>query len=807
MFLVSLNFVFKMFHCKHCRKSFEPLKSLLDHIRYNCKLAASSLVPFACGQDNCSHRFLSAPSLKRHIQSKHATEEIDDIESPLEISDNESPSEIILLADSLESKFEHSLMTMFSNFYRNPQITRSSVQAITLEIRNFFDLYTEIIESCVINGHLPFTSVSSSCRNIFKSFDSEHKRFKIFTEAGKFVAPIEMQIGSRIEYKHVYGRTIRNVVQCTSQVIPLKQVLTHFFNMPNVLSDTVEYLNSVSMADSPIENICQGSVWLHNVEPYEPGVIHLPLIIYFDDFETNNPLGTHNVIQKLGGLYASLPCLPRKYFSLLSNILLVSLFHAADRVNVGNKVTFHAAIQQLNDLHDNGIKIKFDGSDVILKFRVACFTGDNLGLNGIFGFVESFGAAYCCRICHSNKEQRHSVFREDTSLLRNRERYLQQIASTVDVSLTGIKEPCAWLNLKGFDFLDGCLDLMHDYLEGCCRYVMLFVIKYLVKKAHFFTLNILQERLKAFNYGPDNSARPTNAILIENSKIKIRTSASEMLTLVRYFALIVGKDVPREDPVWNLFLTLRKVLQFLLTHRVFKENMGYLSDIIEDLCCTYKSLSEKDGLPPKFHFLTHYPSMQLKFGPLTQIWTFRFEAKHRFMKTSARVSSNKLNICKTIAIRNQLSLNGLFSDPEPFKFVKFGKEYGIRNELHSDIERTFQISSEFIQNLYSVKWVKVNGVYFSESSIILIDINVDFDQSPMFAQVYKIFVERGTENIIFYSHRLHCQGFEPHFFAYEVIHSKEPLFTRMEDLYQPVLTHTISKIGENYYVTVRVTLE
>lgn len=43
--------------------------------------------------------------------------------------------------------------------------------------------------------------------------------------------------------------------------------------------------------------------------------IALPLLIYFDDFEVDNPLGSHAGIHKLGGVYVSLPFLPPHYVS------------------------------------------------------------------------------------------------------------------------------------------------------------------------------------------------------------------------------------------------------------------------------------------------------------------------------------------------------------------------------------------------------------------------------------------------------------------------------------------------------------
>ncbi|KAF0683220.1 Uncharacterized protein FWK35_00038465, partial [Aphis craccivora] len=38
----------------------------------------------------------------------------------------------------------------------------------------------------------------------------------------------------------------------------------------------------------------------------------------------------------------------------------------------------------------------------------------------------------------------------------------------------------------------------------------------------------------------------------------------------------------------------------------------------------------------------------------------RFEVNHRLLKISANTSSNRRNICKTLAIKHQLQLNNLF---------------------------------------------------------------------------------------------------------------------------------------------------
>ena len=41
-------------------------------------------------------------------------------------------------------------------------------------------------------------------------------------------------------------------------------------------------------------------------------------------------------------------------------------------------------------------------------------TGDNLGLHGLFGFVEQFSARYCCRFCLAEKEDFQTEFTEES---------------------------------------------------------------------------------------------------------------------------------------------------------------------------------------------------------------------------------------------------------------------------------------------------------------------------------------------------------------------------------------------------------
>jgi len=88
---------------------------------------------------------------------------------------------------------------------------------------------------------------------------------------------------------------------------------------------------------------------------YSKHNIDLPLFVYFDDVEVNNPLRSHS--GKLGAIYATLPCLPPECRFLLKNIFLVLLFESWARSYFTNKATFSPLIEVLKSLESATILI------------------------------------------------------------------------------------------------------------------------------------------------------------------------------------------------------------------------------------------------------------------------------------------------------------------------------------------------------------------------------------------------------------------------------------------------------------------
>jgi hypothetical protein len=131
-------------------------------------------------------------------------------------------------------------------------------------------------------------------------------------------------------------------------------------------------------------------------------------------------------------------------------------------------------------LRDNGIDIEIPMFKGNMEFELAIILGDNLGIHNITGFVESFSANYPCRICKVRKEVMEKQCYADESLMRTVEQYNIDVLEG-DISNTGISESCVWHDIQVFQVLDQTgVDIMHDFLEGVCKYDLSFLISYYV---------------------------------------------------------------------------------------------------------------------------------------------------------------------------------------------------------------------------------------------------------------------------------------------------------------------------------------
>eukprot|EP00102_Acyrthosiphon_pisum_P019767 XP_016656977.1 PREDICTED: uncharacterized protein LOC100568979 [Acyrthosiphon pisum] len=368
-----------------------------------------------------------------------------------------------------------------------------------------------------------------------------------------------------------------------------------------------------------------------------------------------------------------------------------------------------------------------------------------------------------------------------------------------DVSETGIKDKCVWFDVNNFSLFDQVgVDVMHDMLEGCSKYIMKFILLYYTKELKLFSLQVLNDRINGFDFGPENN-KPCSLTLDNINQGNIKQSASEMLTLIRYFGLLVGDFIPPEEPVWELYIVMRRVMDILMSTSLTIDSCSMLQTLVAEMNELYLSYSNSH-LKPKFHFLTHYHSMVRKLSPVISFWSMRYEAKHRISKISAKSSFNRRNICMTLAIRHQLHLNEMFTKGKLNKSVIVGPQKEI-DSIKACLIQT-ELNLDTVETLIRVKWAEVKGTRYKPKTILTLDIMND--NNPNFVIVKDIFLY-GPNRVIFECSKFTTIGFDEHVFCYEVTSPEiNYLCFIFQDLLISPIPNTINVVSNGiYYITVR----
>jgi len=240
-------------------------------------------------------------------------------------------------------------------------------------------------------------------------------------------------------------------------------------SLPGAIESIKSYLCE-PVVPGQISDFKDGSLWREHLLRLKyagcNNTLVIPVFDYFDDVEVANPLGSHATIHKIGAKYTLLKCCRPQFNSRLENIILNTLIYSCDRLKLSNKEVFDAYLSEMKNLETTGFEVAVDGVTYQLYVVLVQVTGDNLGLNSILGYVESFTVAYPCRLCKANHQSFNARVTEDRSLMRTRHNYTEDVALH-NSSVTGIKDECCYNRLTYLHVVDNVYcDIMHDLLEG-----------------------------------------------------------------------------------------------------------------------------------------------------------------------------------------------------------------------------------------------------------------------------------------------------------------------------------------------------
>lgn len=792
-----------------CGTTFWQVEKLVFHLEYVHKISS-----YACPITKCYRTFHTRSVLKKHLITNHdfsnASQNLkpfkkieNNLETPADTNftnnnfpkdGNSCKSQSYINKGEFLKKIEESLNQSVIDFvtklYSNLSMSRSTIQFVITCVRSFILAggLQEILDAIENYGYIEDTIVDikfvKDALNIFQhSFDNyntEYKRTTFFQRSEKYVQPKQYKIGITNGVSRRNCSTSLVLKPLTCAYISLSQNLKLFLELPNVLTKILTYQEKLSNTKSDIMcNVIQGNLWInlkeHFIEPYT-----LPLLVYFDDLQIGNPLGSHATFTKVGAVYYSIPTIPPEYSSKLQNIFVAEIFHSTHRSNCSNESTFRILLDELKLLETCGIVVNTSQGLQRIAFCVILIIGDNLGLHTVLGLSESFNAINYCRFCIGNKSELIHQTKEENNLMRQKCDYDEHVQN----GLYGVKERCIWNSLKYFHIYQNYnCDIMHDLFEGVHRYELPRILKGLIDN-NCFSLQTLNIKIKYSAY--EYQARNIVPCIKQEHLNKgfITCSASEMFHLIHNMRFIIGDLVPAENPYWQFYLLLLEITDILIAPEISSDTISHLDRLIEEHNRTYITLFG-ENLKPKHHFMVHYPRIIKLVGPLSLLSSLRFEAKHRELKSIANSTRSRLNIPITIA--NRLQLQSCYR-----YFSRLGLEDHVNIGPLVELNTATIMNNEVLSSYYSIGWYERNGMVYKSSNVLYY---ADENSVPQFAKIKEIFLHKESlTDVIFYCDPYTTEMFNAHYKAYLVNIKNSPIlisYNSMRCVY-PTIEHVQS---------------
>ena len=222
----------------------------------------------------------------------------------------------------------------------------------------------------------------------------------------------------------------------------------------------------------------------------------------------------------------------------------------------------------------------------------------------------------------------------------------------------GIKFDSVFNSLSTFHVctpgLPPCLG--HDLFEGVVKHDVKLILDHLIKDKQLFSFKAFNVAVKKFSFkGSDLNSKPNS---INENADNIGGHPMQNWCLLRFMPLIVCEvlnvDIDDSDSVFNMLLLLHEIVEIVVAQAIDEANIASLSVLVEFYLTERSKCFPNERVTPKHHYLTHYPELIQKFGPLIHVWDMRFESKHAYFKQCVRTSTNFINVAGMLAEKHQL---------------------------------------------------------------------------------------------------------------------------------------------------------
>ncbi len=662
----------------------------------------------------------------------------------------------------MEKQLEHNLAALFLKMQTILHIPERSVQEVIKQLCDIHYLSepllhhkvkmilkeydSEIDESIVkqVSSAVSETNVMTTFCGKVGSLATTKKRASYVSKNFPLVMPVE----------YVVDKDKKSVVY-----VPIQQMLQKLLSRTDVLDKAMsEEIHVPNEYKTHVDGVYFRENGLLTSDEFT-----IAIGLYIDDFEVANPLGTSKKKHKMCAVYWVIVNMPAKYRASLNSIQLALICNTTTVKECGYDKVLDPLIHDLMSLEKDGVYIEALGASV--KGTVLYVAADNLGAHALAGFYENFSVDKFCRFCMASRsDTQEQEVRSGAFELRDKDRHDRQVQEVMeDPELGrkyGVKKECP-LTAK----LEP--DLMHDLLEGIVPVELSLCLSDLISKG-YFNLETLNQAIRSFTYTfTDKTDQPQPITKGFSTKGTIGGNAHENWCLIRLLPFLVGQYVPPGEKAWEVLMLVKDIVELVVAPRFTDETLYFLECKLAEHSELLQSTFPELRLRPKHQYIEHYPQLIKAFGPLCDVWTMRFEGKHKFFKKVIRDAQNYRNVALTLAVKHQKAVSYHLDSSSFFK-------------PSVEMEKVTTVSvSSFPDNIQMVLRQKIHkpAAVFVASSICLDGVTYKADMVvsagscsglPDFRQITQI-VAVHTE--IMFVCRVMSAWYHEHLRSYEVCYS------------------------------------
>ena len=496
-----------MYHCSMCSFYSVSFRKYTMHIVRLYRSEPNFLV--TCCRNNCQYSTKSWNAFKMHVSRTHSREvagafgnEVEDTSFESELEDLHVDTEDTVLCDinkHINAKFLLALKVSHGISERGVAGIIQNTEELV--VGHLISMKNKIKDKMAEHEYDTSVLDSIGTESVFEGLSTKDLQFKFFKEQCGLISsePVYMgeslcKIRGAFKQRKKYG-----------YIIPFLKNIEQLMSMPEVL---FWVKNSHKTLDGISRDICDGS-FMQNVS-IGNGALHIEVVLYLDDIEIVNPIGTHVKKHKLTMFYFTLANIAPSFRSRYEAIQLLAIAKTVDVKKFGLKKLLSDFIAGINTLK-TGIQMSVRGQKLTVYGSLVMVLGDTPAAQWIGGFKEGVGFAnHGCRTCNASATTMKYQFlakhfqERDQEEHENRCAQLSQLSKTSSVYWSrcwGINERSCLLDIAGFNLSVSLVhDPMHILNEGIVIKEICCMLYYFVELKKYFTLSWLNDSMSSYTY-------------------------------------------------------------------------------------------------------------------------------------------------------------------------------------------------------------------------------------------------------------------------------------------------------------------